>query len=120
MNVSHVASHYVTKVVLFMNCVQFGRSALSHAAELGHLSIVRMMIRQFGCSVEECTFVSDRAISTAIFYRHCSMHCIDSCCDLRTYLDHRTLHCCMCFIGWMDPTACHCKIWPASCSEGIG
>ena len=76
MNVSHVASHYVTKVVLFVNCVQFGRSALSHAAELGHLSIVRMMIRQFGCSVEECTFVSDRAISTAIFYRHCSMHYI--------------------------------------------
>ena len=52
--------------ILFMNSTQFGRSALSHAAELGHLSIVRLMICQFGCSVEESTNVSISSTSVAI------------------------------------------------------
>ena len=34
-------------------CVQIGRSALSHASEHGHLAIVRLMVRAFGCSVGE-------------------------------------------------------------------
>ena len=40
-------------------CAQISRSALSHACEHGHLGIVRLMVRSFGCSVGERSKVSE-------------------------------------------------------------
>ena len=85
--------------ILFMNSTQFGRSALSHAAELGHLSIVRLMIHQFGCSVEESTNVSIGSTSVAILaaliylQRQCIVSCI-ICCN-PTKPSYRTLAFCI-------------------------
>ena len=66
-------------------CVQISRSALSHACEHGHLAIVRLMVRAFGCSVGERTKVSK---------------------DSRVYSLHRLMSMHMFCIDWMDSCAC--------------
>ena len=68
-------------------CVQISRSALSHACEHGHLAIVRLMVRAFGCSVGERTKVSkDSRVYSLCRLMSMHMFCIDwmDCCACRS------------------------------------
>ena len=67
---AHMHTYACTHVLTFLSLSQWGLTALLRAAYNGHAELVRMLLQEFGCSLDEVENVSVRLPMCSTIHRY--------------------------------------------------